>query len=230
MLARLNDLKPNRPKEISLSQKRVLCIIEGSLELQYIVKVFQLLCYEKDCFELSEEYIRVAWGKKLAKHQNIVSKIKKGCTFEGGSHKNSKVPFPAISAFELYGRDIGFFDSVIVFFDTDKDVNKEVQSYFETKFTDLEIDNALLVSTPCFESTLIDFCACGKCRDDLNALVRKKEACLEYKEGLVTLNCFKTLKTGKGIVSNLVINDIRKLSDSKLIKVNQIIQNYMSKQ
>ena len=228
MLAQLNGLKPNRPKEVNSAQKRVLCIIEGSLELQYIVKVFQLLGYEKDCFELSEEFIRVAWGKKLAKNQNIVSKTKKGCTFEGGSHKNSKVPFPAISAFELYGRDISFFDSVIVFFDSDKDINTEVQNYFEKKFIDLEIKNILLVSTPCFENTLIDFCSCGNCRKVISSLVDKKEECLEYKDGLATLKCFEDFKTGKGIVANLKTDNIENLENSQLFKVNQIINNFMS--
>jgi len=229
VLAQLNELKPNRPKEVSSAQKRVLCIIEGSLELQYIVKVFQLLGYEKDCFALSEELIRVAWGKKLAKNQNIVTKTKKGCTFEGGSHKNSKVPFPAISAFELYGRDIGFFDSVIVFFDSDKDINKEVQNYFEKKFINLEIQNILLVSTPCFESSLIDFCSCGDCREVINSLVDKKEECSEYKDGLVTLKCFEKFKTGKGIVANLEKNNIENLETSKFIEVSKIIQKIMKK-
>lgn len=229
MLAQLNDLKPNRPKEVSSTKKRVLCIIEGNLELQYIVKIFQLLGSKKDCFELSETFIRVAWGKKFAKNKNIVSKTKKGCTFEGGSHKNSKVPFPAISAFELYGRDIGFFDSVIVFFDSDKDVNKEVQNYFEKKFLNLEIENALLVSIPCFESTLIDFCFCGNCRELIENVADTKEACSKYKDGLIDLKCFENLKTGKGIVSNLKINNIESLKNSNLIQVNQIVQKYMSK-
>ena len=229
MLEYLESLKPNRIKKESSIQQKILCIIEGNLELQYIVKIFQLLGYKENCFELSETFIRVAWGKKLAKHQNIVSKTKKGCTFEGGSHKNSKVPFPAISAFELYGRDISFFDSVIVFFDSDKDVNKEVQNYFEKKFLNLEIENALLVSIPCFESTLIDFCSCGNCRERIENVANTKEECSKYKDGLINLKCFENLKTGKGIVTNLKINNIESLKKSNLIQVNNIIQNYMSK-
>ena len=229
MLAQLNDLKPNRPKELNEAKKRILCIIEGNLELEYIVKVFKLFDYSGDCFELTENHIRVAWGKKLAKHQNIVQKTKKGCTFEGGSHKRSIVPFPAISAFELYNRDIGFFDSVLVFFDSDKDVDNEVQNYFKNKFKDLEIQNVLLVSMPCFESTLIDFCFCGNCREVINQLAEGKEDCSKYKDGLASLECFKELRTGKGIVANLEKTNIENLGNSKLISVNKIIQNYMGK-
>ena len=230
MLDKLNDLKPNRPKERSQTQKRVLCIIEGTLELEYIVKVFQLFGYNNGCYELSETFIRVAWGKKLPKNINVVRKTNKGCTFEGGSHKGSKVPFPAISAFELYNRDIEFFDSVIVFFDEDKDRDNEVENYFIEKFLSLEITNMLLVSTPCFESSLIDFCSCGVCRVEMNKLLQEKENCSEYKDGLVLLECFKDLKTGKGIVANLNQEKIDNLNTSKLIDVNKIIQNYMSKQ
>ena len=230
MLDKLNNLKPNRPKERNQTQKRVLCIIEGTLELDYIVKVFQLFGYSYDCYELSETYIRVAWGKKLSKNINIVRKTKKGCTFEGGSHKESKVPFPAISAFELYNKDIEFFDSVIVLFDGDKDKNNEVENYFSKQFTSLENTSMLLVSTPCFESTLIDFCSCGVCRVKMNKLLKEKENCSEYKDGLSFLECFKNFRTGKGIVTNLEQKSLDTLNDSKLIKVNQIIQNYMCKQ
>jgi len=230
MLTHLEALKPNRPKGQNEVEKRVLCIIEGSLELQYIVKIFQLMGYKKDCFELSEEFIRVAWGKKLAKNTNIVSKTKKGCTFEGGSHKNSKVPFPAITAFELYGRDISFFDSVIVFFDADKDINDEVQNYFEEKFLTLEIENVLLVSQPCFESTLIDFCSCGECREIISNIQNTIEECSKYKDGLSNLKCFEKFKTGKGIVSNLQMDNISNLRNPKLTQVNKLIQNLMSSQ
>lgn len=229
MLTPLNALKPNRPKENSKTKKRILCIIEGNLELEYIVKIFKLFGYAGNCFELTEEHIRVAWGKKLAKHQNIVQETRKGCYFEGGSHKGSKVPFPAISAFELYNRDIAFFDSVIVFFDSDKDVENEVQNYFKNKFGNLAIQNVLLVSTPCFESTLIDFCFCGNCRDVINQVAEGKEACSKYKDSLASLECFKDFKTGKGIVANLKITDRDTLKNVELIQVNKLIQNYMSK-
>ncbi|CAA6799227.1 MAG: Unknown protein [uncultured Sulfurovum sp.] len=227
MLTQLNDLKPNRPKATSKAKKRILCILEGSLELEYVVKVFKLFGYGEDCFELTEEYIRVAWGKKLAKHQNIVKQTKKGCTFEGGSHKGSKVPFPAISAFELYNRDIEFFDSVIIFFDADKDIDNEVENYFKEKLESLEIENTLLVSLPCFESTLIDFCTCGNCREEVEKLDNTQYPCDKYKNNFSSLTCF----TGsKHLIVNLKQESITNLKTSKLVQVNKIIQNYMSKQ
>lgn len=229
MLSQLNALKPNRPKEADGVRKRVLCILEGALELEYIVKIFKIFGYESDCFELTETFIRVAWGTKLPKHKNIVTQTKRGCKFEGGSHKGSKVPFPAISAFELYNRDIEFFDSVIVFFDADKDIDDEVENYFKEKFISLKIENVLLVSKPCFESTLIDFCSCGNCREKINTLAQTEVNCCEYKDGLSFLECFKNLRTGKGIVSNLERVNIDNLDSSCLTQVNQLIQNYMGK-
>ncbi|WP_294964261.1 hypothetical protein [Sulfurimonas sp.] len=178
MLAHLENLKPNRPKVETSAQKKILCIIEGDLEFRYISKIFKLCGYDKGCYELSEEFIKIAWGKNIPT-QNIVDK---NCLFKGGSLKGSKVPFPAIGAFEIFERDLSIFDSVIVFFDGDKDIDDEVRNYFIKKFSSLEINNCLLVSSPCFESTLIDFCYCGSCRKIINYIPNKSiYPCVKYK-------------------------------------------------
>ena len=53
----------------------------------------------------------------------------------------------------------------------------------------------------------------------------------EYTANYCCINSlhFENLKTGKGIVTNLKINNIESLKKSNLIQVNNIIQNYMSK-
>ena len=225
MLANLESLKPNRPEVDSSSQKRVLCIIEGDLEFRYISKIFKLCGYDKGCYELSEELIKVAWGKHIPA-LNIVSK---DCLFQGGSLKDSKVPLPAISAFEIFKRDLSIFSSVFVFFDNDKDNEKEVENYFIENFSSLTIDTCLVVSTPCFESSLIDFCSCGRCREQINNIQDEQFPCDKYKNNFSTLTCFSG---SKHLVSNLTNKDILdlQLKMSKLNCVNTSIKKFMFKQ
>jgi len=230
MLANLESLKPNRPKVNVSSKKRILCILEGEFELRYIVKIFQLYGYTQDCLKLTEDLIKVAWCDKLPKHINIVHKVKGICKFDGGGTcKGSPVATPAIKAFEMYNQDLSIFDSVFVFFDSDKDKNQEVENYFIEKFSSLKIDNCLLVSTPCFESTLVDFCSCGNCRKQINDITDEKSPCYKYKNNFSKLNCFIG---SKHLVSTLINKDILNLQRkiSKLNCVNKIIENFILEQ
>lgn len=230
MLANLESLKPNRPKVASSIQKRILCIIEGEFELKYIVKIFQLYGYTRDCLQLTEDFIKVAWCDKLPKHMNIVRKVNETCKFDGGGTcKGSPVPTPAIKAFEMYNQDLSIFDSIFVFFDSDKDKKKEVENYFIEKFSSLEIHNCLLVSTPCFESSLVDFCSCGSCREQINNTADENFPCDKYKNNFSKLACFSGTRH---LVSNLTNQDILDLQSkmSKLNCVNSSIENFMLKQ
>ena len=221
MLPFLKELQP-KTEEDSAIKKKILCIIEGDLEFRYIVKIFKLFGYKKGCYLLSNELITVAWGDKFPKHQNIVNEK---CIFQGGSSKKGRrVPFPAIDAFELYGRDLNIFDSVVVFFDGDKDKNNEVENYFKEQFKNLEIKNSLLVSMPCFESTLIDFCHCGKCKEMMNSIENEKYPCGKYKNNFSKLFCFEG---SKNLITNLNKENLLELRGSKLIEINQLIDNFM---
>ena len=220
----LNSLKPK--VEVSeFGQKKILCIIEGDLEFRYISKIFKLYGYEKGCYALSEEKIKIAWGMPKSKKENIVS-LK--CLFQGGSRKGANVPFPAIQSFEIFARDLSVFNSVLVFFDGDKDKNNEVEEYFIEAFKGINISNTLLVSIPCFESTLIDFCTCEKCRIHINNIEDEKYPCDKYKNNFSKLECFKG---DKHLVANLTIKQIDTLKEktSKLNSVNVIIQDFMEK-
>ena len=213
--------------EKSTVQKKILCIIEGDLEFRYIVKIFKLFGSKKECYALSEAFIKVAWGNNNVPNQNIVNTK---CKFKGGgSVKGRKVPYPALDAFEMYADDLSIFESIIVFFDEDKDrlINNEVENYFKEAFENLELDNALLVSIPCFESTLIDFCTCGECRKTIDTIEDEKYPCSKYKNNFSKLKCFEGTKN---LIVNLNQDKIDNLNASKLIQVNQIIQNYMSTQ
>ena len=225
MLANLESLKPNRPEVDSIPQKRILCIIEGDLEFRYISKIFKLCGYDKGCYKLSEKLVKVAWGKNIPT-LNIVNK---DCLFQGGSLKNSKVPLPAIDAFEIFKRDLSIFSSVFVFFDSDLDREKEVENYFIEKFSSLEIHNCLLASTPCFESSLVDFCSCGNCREQINAIADEKFPCDKYKNNFSKLACFSG---SRHLVSNLTNEDILDLQSkiSKLNCINTSIKNFMLEQ
>ena len=235
MIDILKQLQPNVAEEVDI-QKKILCIIEGDLEFRYLTKIFKLFGYTKDCYSLSNEFIKIAWGNKLPKHENIVNEK---CKFQGGSLNGRAVPFPAIDAFELYSRDLDIFDSVIVFFDGDKDKNSEVEEYFKEAFENLVIDNVLLVSIPCFESTLIDFCICGYCRSIVDYIPNMQYPCIKYKGhkknkrlgikkysgAFRTLPCFKP---EKAFVDSLNLNSLKNLKNSSLIQVTQLIQNYMN--
>ncbi len=245
MLTNLESLKPNRPKVTDSIQKRILCIIEGELELKYIVKIFQLNGYSYDCFQLTEDIVKVAWCDKLPKHMNIVTKEKGTCKFDGGgSCKGSPVPTPAIKAFEMYNQDLSIFDSIFVFFDADKDRNKEVEKYFRNKFSSLKTQNCLLVSNPCFESSLIDFCFCGNCRKTIDYIPnisiypcikykgeskkvkRKKLKRERYTGEFRLLPCFAPPISF--IENKLKIHNL--LEKSNLNCVNDIIKDFMLKQ
>jgi len=224
MLPFLEELQ-SRGQEESSFQKKILCIIEGDLEFRYITKIFKLFGYEKGCYPLSEEFITIAWGNVLPKNQNIV---RQNCEFDGGSSvKGRRVPFPALDAFELYSRDLNIFDSIIVFFDGDKDKHNEVENYFKEEFQNLEITNALLVSMPCFESTLIDFCYCGECRKTISKIENGKYPCDKYKKNFSKLECFDGVKN---LIVNLNQQRVDTLTNAELIQVNNLIQNFMSQQ
>ncbi len=221
MVNYLNKLQQSGEKE-SFIQKKILCIIEGDLEFRYITKIFKLCGYDKGCYELSEDFIKVAWGKNNTSNKNIVDKK---CRFQGGTLEGRNVPLPAIDAFEMYEDDLFIFDSIIVFFDSDKDKNREVENYFIKEFKDLEIDNSLLVSTPCFESSLIDFCICRSCKLSINYTPNSKPPCTKYKKSFSTLNCFNGTKH---LIKDLNLNNLQK--ESNLNKTNSIIKKFYNNQ
>ena len=225
MFSFLEEINPPQKIDKKPTHKRILCIIEGDLEFRYIVKIFKLFGYKGSCYSLSNELITIAWGNSTSKDQNIVQP---NCKFQGGSLKGRKVPFPAIDAFTLYNRDLSIFDSVIVFFDGDKDKDNEVENYFKEQFKNLEIKNTLLVSMPCFESSLIDFCCCGSCREDIDNKEDGKYPCDKYKKSFSSLDCFKGAK-------DLIVNlnqekiDILQEKGSILSQANSLIKTFMSK-
>jgi len=222
MLDYFERLKPKGIDESTI-QKKILCIIEGDLEFRYITKIFKLFGYTKGCYSLSEEFIKIAWGIPASKEKNIVNAK---CNFQGGSRRDAKVPFPAIQAFEIYSRDFNIFDSIIVFFDGDKDKNKEVENYFLEAFKSLTLANTLLVSQPCFESSLIDFCSCGSCREDINRIEALKYPCDKYKKNFSKLSCFHGTKN---LIKSLGIDDLKRIQANKsnLHGTTQIIKNFM---
>ncbi|MBW3021032.1 hypothetical protein KY334_07085 [Candidatus Woesearchaeota archaeon] len=219
--------------------KKILCIIEGELELKYIVKIFKLFGYTKGCFSLTEEFVKVLWGNNFPLNINIVSNK---CKFQGGSLKNNKTPKPAIQSFELSKDSLNLFDSIIVLFDGDMDINAEVEEYFVKQFNNMSImmpdKNYLLVSKPCFESTLIDFCNCNSCRQNIEDIEDMDYPCDKYKEKFSSLECFAKFSNNKyknkkvtanGLIFYLDINNVEflKSKESKLNNVNLLISNFM---
>jgi len=231
----LDSLLPNRPLPENTPRKnKILCIIEGDTEFRYITKIFKLNGYinssqQKDCFHLSENHIKIAWGKKFTPNINIVKETKRGCTFEGGNSGNEILPFQAVSAFEMYKSDLSIFDAVIVLFDADKDKNNQVQEYFEKALLNITINNTLIVSDPCFESSLIDYCTCNECRSTVDTLTNTQVPCDKFKNNLRNLQCFKISKTANGFIQNMDQQNLISLSttNSKLNTINYLISTYM---
>ncbi len=224
----------NKENKNSLSEnKKILCIIEGNLELRYIIKIFKILGFQEDCLELTKNLVKVGWGKKFPPNINLVDEF---CKFKGGSSiKGSPVPKPAMEAFEMYKSDdntFSPFSGVIVMFDGDKDKNKEVENYFRVELSKCSIDNCLLVSTPCFESTLIDYCKCGHCRNQINSIPATMPPCKKFKDNFSNLNCFSSYSNsvitnervkGKGLIANLDYTDINRIS-SPLSCIHELIK------
>ncbi|RLA79821.1 MAG: hypothetical protein DRG78_12140 [Epsilonproteobacteria bacterium] len=229
----LNEiLLPNRPVVKSAIKKKILCIIEGDTEFRYITKIFKLFGYintshNHDCFNLSENYIRIAWGNKFAPNINIVQETNKGCKFEGGNSGKDILPFQSISAYEMYKSDLSIFNSIIVIFDKDKDKDDQVQQYFQEALKKITIENLLLVSNPCFESTLIDYCICKECKSIIEKIDKSKEPCDKYKNNIRDLNCLQKYETANGLIANLQNDNLNILSKevSVLNNMNKIIYN-----
>jgi hypothetical protein len=206
MINILNQFKPKTPKI-----NKVLCIIEGQTELQYLLQVFRKYI-EIRCDEFIDEFVVVRWGK-------LIPTIKGYCKFQGGAQKDIKMPFPALEAFEFEREYLENYFAIIVMFDGDKDKNREVEKIFLEKLKSIKVKNILLVSNPCFESSLIDYCKCGECRDKINSFEETKYPCDKYKNNFSKLNCFKG-------VNNLIEN-IKDYStqNEKLLKIETILNN-----
>lgn len=203
-------------------KKKILCILEGQFELKYIIKIFKLLGFTEDCVELTNSIVKVAWGNKFPPLINLVDEK---CSFAGGSSiKGSPVPKPAMQAFEMYRDSDDTFSSysgLIVMFDRDKDKNSTVESFFLKELKGVSIDNCLIVSDPCFESTLIDYCRCGNCRTEMNSIENTYPSCEKFKKKFSSLTCFKSFSnsivenkrvTSKGLVASLDIDDLNGVS------------------
>ncbi|MCT7573944.1 hypothetical protein N5U00_01270 [Aliarcobacter butzleri] len=228
MTTAINILKSLQTSIESESKiNKILCILEGKLELNLIFNLYKILGYDKCCDELSKEKINVGWGKEIT----IVS----NCNFQGGNQPKLKTPKPAIEAFNLYKSKINKYQAVVVVFDGDLDDDSDVENFFKSELPSLSIDNLLIVSKPCFEKTLIDFCKCGNCLSKVISLPDiKNSKCRKYKENFPTLNCFKKFTNGKVqdmevdsdlLVENLDSSNISSLSSgSPLFKLNSIIK------
>ncbi|MEA2018963.1 MAG: hypothetical protein U9N59_11000 [Campylobacterota bacterium] len=212
MVEFLNQFKPELSKVISHSNKKILCILEGKEELKYIYNTFKLYDYSNGCDTLAKELIKVSWGRD--------NQIVKNCNFNGGGcYKGIPVPVPAIESYEFEKDNFWLYDNIIVMFDSDKDDESKVEKYFNTQIEDKLF---ILASEPCFESTLIDYCKCGNCRDDIEKLNEEKYPCDKYKNNFSSLHCFD------GVGHLLVhLEDYTLQSVSKLKTINNIVKNKM---
>jgi hypothetical protein len=146
----LNSLKTH-----STSPKidKVLCILEGKLELNIIFRIFNLLGLSECCDKLALEKIKVVWGKE----NKIVSK----CNFSGGHQKGALTPLPAKEAYNLYKSKVGSYKGILTIFDGDVDFNSDIETFFVNEYKGINTKKHLLVSQPCFEKHLLIFVLVG---------------------------------------------------------------------
>lgn len=244
MIKYLEDLIPNRAvKTKKTSLNKILCIVEGKEELKYIVRVFELSNYINksiwsNCQDITTNYIKVTWGETLPPNINLV--IDDKCTFPGGgSVKGVPVPKPAMKSFELYRDSLELFSAVIVMFDKDKDKDDEVLTYFNDNLKKISNKYCLIVSAPCFESKLIDFCKCGNCQNEVQSFQDGKYPCDKYKDNFSSLSCFKDFSntsctnekvSTNGLIKYLDADNLKHIDDqqSDLACITSIINSFLS--
>ena len=213
----LNSLKPNTD---SAKIDKLLCILEGNLELKIIFQIYNLLGLSESCNELVSKKIKVIWGKD----KQVVS----NCKFNGGHQRGSPSPLPAKEAFKLYKNKINSFNGVLTIFDGDVDTNSEIETFFKEEYRGINVKKYLLVSQPCFEKTLIDFCSCGQCLSiAVNLPENPVSKCQKYKTNFPKLPCFKSFTNSNykkrevnadKLVEKLDMNNLSALSNSSKIR------------
>lgn len=209
---------------------KILCILEGKLELNMVFKIFNLLGYCSSCDDLALNKIKVVWGKE--------DKIIKDCNFNGGNQKASPSPKPAQEGYNLYKNKINIFKGILVIFDGDVDTNSEIETFFNNEYNTINVKKYLLVSQPCFEKTLIDFCTCGACLTIASNLSENQTSkCKKYKANFTQLPCFKSFTNSNYknrqvnpeiLVENLDIKNLLDLSTtSKITELKDFINSVL---
>jgi len=210
MIDVLDKFKPKSNKT-----NNILCIIEGQTELKYILYIFRKYI-EIRCKELIDEFVIVRWGKGI-------TKVKNYCEFDGGSQKDSPVPFPVLEAFEFERDNLENYFAIIIMFDSDEDKNQIVEKTLIQKLKNINTKHILLVSRPCFESTLLDYCQCKECRNEIEKYPQTKKPCEKYKNNFSKLNCFNG-------VDDLIVNiSDYKTTNQTLLEIDDIIFRVVEK-
>lgn len=205
---------------------KILCILEGKLELNIIFRIFNLLGFSNCCDDLASKKIKVAWGKE----NQIVS----NCNFNGGHQTGALTPLPAKEAYNVYKNKVNSYKGILTIFDSDVDINSNIENFFINEYQTINIEKYLLVSNPCFEKTLIDFCSCGQCLTIALALPENPTSkCQKYKTNFPQLPCFKSFTNTNYkkrqvnpdiLVEKLDINNLSGLSEiSKITELKDFI-------
>ena len=109
-------------------------------------------------------------------------------------------------------------------FDGDIDFNNSVENYFKIELSKFQIINYLLVSTPCFENTLIDFCKCQNCKTQIQSIISsinnpKLSKCDKHKTNFSSLKCFINFN-GRQVKADSLVDTFNQ-SDLNCLTTNQ---------
>jgi len=188
-------------REIKTKKRdKILCIIEGKLELNLLSRFLCLLSNDESidlknrislkqrqkecCNSMIKKYFVVHWGDKY---------LSKNCDDFGnkvGGHNNGLLaPKPAIRSFKQELSNIkNYYKYVIIIFDSDMDFDNEVEKFFKEELD--KITNAyLIVSKPCFEKVIME-CFCDK-KNEWKLFTK----CEEFKKKFSNISCFKVFES-----------------------------------
>ncbi len=190
--------------EEDIGPLKILCIIEGKDELNFVKKVYELYNSNILCETFLEEKIELSWGKAPIFWRNI-----RKCSFQGGTLAGCLVPQPILESFEQH--DLEDYKGIIVIFDEDCDINNEIQTISTSILN--SYNHCLFVSKICFEkesTTLLQ-------NDDTenyitqNYQILNDSLCKWYKSNFTNLpkkNYFKRVQSLEKLIEMLRLEDI----------------------
>lgn len=198
--------------KIELSKiDKVLCILEGKSELNFIKKVYELNNSLISCDDFTDTKIKLSWGKAPIEWNN-----KEECNFQGGNITGCKVPEPVIES--LNNENISMYKAILVIFDRDCDTNDLVS--IESNELLETYNNFIFVSNPCFEKVGIDFIKTNEIEKYIidNYSILDNSQCKWYKNNFNNLpkstlpeekKIFKRVQSLDKLIEYLSLEDIK---------------------
>ena len=207
----MNEIESLYEDKQEVSIDKMLCILEGQDELNFVKKVYELYNQEINCQKFIDNKIELSWGKESIVWRNIEK-----CKFQGGNIIGCPVPYPVLES--LYNNDnLENYKAVLIMFDKDCDRNNKVEN--SSKEILKNLNNYIFTSNPCFEKVTIDFISTNEIRSyiDNNYQIIDYSKCRWYKNHFANLpksnlpqhkRIFRRVNSLESLINHLKIEDI----------------------